>query len=120
MAERKRIVCFGDSNTWGYNPEDGSRYGEDVRWPKLLGEMLGGDFEVVEEGQNGRTIVSPDPWEWGTKCGADQILPIIESHSPIEVLVIMLGTNDLKLKFNLPTLDIAGSMQNMLKKFVDC
>lgn len=114
MAER-RIVCFGDSNTWGYNPEDGTRYGDDVRWTRLLEKKLGGDFRVIEEGQNGRTIANPDPWEWGTKCGMDQILPIVESHMPMEALVIMLGSNDLKSKFNLPAPDIAGSLQNMLK-----
>lgn len=114
MAER-RIVCFGDSNTWGYNPENGSRYSEDIRWTKLLEKRLGGDFRVIEEGQNGRTIANPDPWEWGTKCGIDQILPIVESHMPMEALVIMLGSNDLKSKFNLPVPDIAGSLQNMLK-----
>lgn len=114
MAE-KRIVCFGDSNTWGYNPENGSRYDENTRWTKLLEKKLGGDYRIIEEGQNGRTIANPDPWEWGTKCGMDQILPILESHMPMEALVIMLGSNDLKSKFGLPAPDIAGSLQNMLK-----
>ena len=115
MQER-RIVCFGDSNTWGYNPKTGMRYDEDVRWTGVLGKKLGENFRIIEEGQNGRTIANPDPWEWGTKCGMDQILPIIESHMPMEALVIMLGSNDLKAKFNLPVPDIAGSLQNMLKK----
>ena len=113
--EERRIVCFGDSNTWGYNPETGLRYSEDIRWTKLLERKLGGDFRIIEEGQNGRTIANSDPWEWGTKAGIDQILPIIESHMPMEALVIMLGTNDLKSKFHLPAPDIAGSLQNMLK-----
>ena len=114
MAE-KRIVCFGDSNTWGYDPETGTRYGDDIRWTGRLEKKLGGDFRIIEEGQNGRTIANPDPWEWGTKCGMEQILPIVESHMPMEALVIMLGTNDLKSKFHLPVPDIAGSLQNMLK-----
>lgn len=114
--DEKRIVCFGDSNTWGYNPENGTRYSDDVRWTKLLEKELGEGYRVIEEGQNGRTIANPDPWEWGTKCGMDQILPIVESHMPMEALVIMLGSNDLKSKFNLPAPDIAGSLQNMLKK----
>lgn len=114
MDERRR-VCFGDSNTWGYNPESGSRYSDDIRWTKLLEKKLGGDYRIIEEGQNGRTIANPDPWEWGTKCGMDQILPILESHMPMEALVIMLGSNDLKSKFGLPAPDIAGSLQNMLK-----
>lgn len=114
MSE-KRIVCFGDSNTWGYNPENGSRYDEDTRWTKLLEKKLGGEYRIIEEGQNGRTIANPDPWEWGTKCGLDAILPIVESHMPMEALVIMLGSNDLKAKFGLPVPDITGSLQNMLK-----
>lgn len=113
--EEKRIVCFGDSNTWGYNPENGTRYSDDIRWTKLLEKKFGGEYRIIEEGQNGRTIACPDPWEWGTKCGMDTILPIIESHMPMEALVIMLGSNDLKSKFNLPAPDIAGSLQNMLK-----
>lgn len=113
--DERRIVCFGDSNTWGYNPESGSRYIDDIRWTKLLEKKLGGDYRIIEEGQNGRTIANPDPWEWGTKCGMDQILPILESHMPMEALVIMLGSNDLKSKFGLPAPDIAGSLQNMLK-----
>ncbi len=113
--DERRIVCFGDSNTWGYNPESGLRYSDDIRWTKLLEKKLGGDYRIIEEGQNGRTIANPDPWEWGTKCGMDQILPILESHMPMEALVIMLGSNDLKSKFGLPAPDIAGSLQNMLK-----
>lgn len=116
MSER-RIVCFGDSNTWGYNPENGMRYSEYVRWTKLLEKKLGGDFRIIEEGQNGRTIANSDPWEWGTKCGIDTILPIIESQMPMEALLIMLGSNDLKSKFNLPAGDIAGSLQTMLGMF---
>ena len=111
----KRIVCFGDSNTWGFNPANGRRYDDDIRWTKLLEQKFGGKYRIIEEGQNGRTIANPDPWEWGTKCGLDHILPILESHMPMEALVIMLGSNDLKSKFHLPVPDIAGSLQNMLK-----
>ena len=111
---RKRIICFGDSNTWGFNPATGGRYDEDTRWPMLLQEKLGSEYLVLEEGQNGRTIACPDPWEWGTKSGLDYILPMVESHAPFDLLIIMLGTNDLKIKFGLPAGDIAGSLQNML------
>ena len=111
---RKRIICFGDSNTWGYDPVTGSRYDEDTRWPMLLQKSLGDAYQVIEEGQNGRTIACPDPWEWGTKCGMDYILPMAESHAPFDLLIIMLGSNDLKTKFGLPAGDIAGSLQNML------
>lgn len=64
---KKRIVCFGDSNTWGYDPVSGKRFDEDTRWTGRLQKLLGEDYCVIEEGQNGRTIASPDPWEWGDK-----------------------------------------------------
>ncbi len=109
------IVCFGDSNTYGYNPENGGRYDENIRWPKVLAKLLGEDFEIFEEGQNGRTIANADPWEGGTKCGMDYVLPMLETKRP-DILIIMLGSNDLKTKFSLPAADIAGSLQNMLMK----
>ncbi len=112
----KRIVCFGDSNTWGYNAVDGSRFPEDVRWTGLLQTKLGDGYKVIEEGQNGRSIVNVDPWEWGTKAGIDYVIPMIESHLPFDLLIIMLGSNDLKAKFGLPAGEIAGSLQNMLMK----
>ena len=113
---KKRIICFGDSNTWGFNPLDGSRYDENTRWPMVLQKLLGDEYQIIEEGQNGRTIANSDPWEWGCKCGMDYILPMVESHKPFDLLIIMLGSNDLKAKFHLPAGDIAGSLQNMLMK----
>ena len=115
---KKRIICFGDSNTWGYNPTNGTRYDENTRWPMVLQKLLGDDYQIIEEGQNGRTIANADPWEWGCKCGMDYILPMVESHKPFDLLIIMLGSNDLKAKFHLPAGDIAGSLQNMLMKTV--
>ncbi len=112
---KKKIVCFGDSNTYGYDPETGGRFGEDIRWPKRLQEILGWEYEIFEEGQNGRTIANDDPWEGGTKCGMDYVLPMLETIRP-DILVIMLGSNDLKKKFALPAGDIAGSLQTMLMK----
>lgn len=111
----KKIVCFGDSNTYGYDPETGGRFGEDVRWPKVLQKLLGDEYEIIEEGQNGRTIANDDPWEGGTKCGMDYVLPMLETKRP-DLLAIMLGSNDLKSKFNLPAADIAGSLITMIMK----
>ena len=110
----QRILCFGDSNTWGYDPATGSRF--PGRWPRVLAELLGDGYEIVEEGQNGRTIALEDPWEWGTKRGLDYCLPMIESHKPLDIIIIMLGSNDLKRKFGLPAPDIAGSLMTMIEK----
>lgn len=51
----KKILCYGDSNTFGYVPEDGSRYPKNIRWTGILGEYLGKDFEIIEQGMNNRT-----------------------------------------------------------------
>ena len=53
----KNILCYGDSNTWGANPNDGSRYTDDVRWTGILQRELGGGYQVIEEGYNGRTSI---------------------------------------------------------------
>lgn len=89
----KRILCFGDSNTWGYCPANGGRYSKKVRWPGRLAELTG--YEVIEEGLNGRTSIFPDPLlPWGT--GASYIEACVCSHQQIDLLIIMLGTNDMK------------------------
>lgn len=95
---KKRIVCFGDSNTWGYRAIEGTRYSDEVRWTGRLQEMLGPDYAVVEEGQNGRTTVWDDPIE-NRLAGLTYLWPCMESHSPIDLLIIMLGTNDTKPYF---------------------
>ena len=111
---KKRIICFGDSNTWGYDPVTGDRYDEETRWTMRMQKLLGDEYQIIEEGQNGRTIACEDPWEWGNKKGMDYVLPMVESHRPFDLLIIMLGSNDLKKKFNLPAGDIAGSLKTML------
>lgn len=65
--KKKRIICFGDSNTWGYNPVTGGRYDENTRWPMRMQQILGDEYQIIEEGQNGRTISCEDPWEWEIK-----------------------------------------------------
>ena len=89
----KKIICFGDSLTWGYIPAKGGRYSEEVRWTALLQKQLG--CTVIEEGLNGRTSIFRDPLlPFGT--GADYIQACVLSHSPADLLIIMLGINDMK------------------------
>ncbi len=103
----KRILCYGDSNTWGYDPENGKRFPADVRWTGVLRQELSSDcFEVIEEGLNGRTTVWDDPIE-GYKNGKEYLIPCLESHRPLDLVVIMLGTNDLKKRFSLSALDVS-------------
>lgn len=114
MAKR-RILCFGDSLTWGYNPDTKERYDENTRWTGILQNLFKETAIVVEEGQNGRTIATDDPAE-GEKNGLKYIEPCMESQKPFDVIVIMLGSNDLKRKFNYAAMDIAGEMEIMIKK----
>lgn len=103
----KTILCYGDSNTWGYNPITQDRFSRDERWPGVLRQELGDGYQVIEEGLNGRTTVWDDPIE-GYKNGEEYLIPCLESHQPIELVVIMLGTNDLKMRFSLSAYDIAN------------
>lgn len=112
---KKRIVCFGDSNTWGYNAETLDRFPEEVRWTSLLGEMLGDEYQVVEEGLSGRTSVIDDPLFEGLN-GYTYIHPCLMSHSPIELVIIMLGTNDTKQRFNLTSYNIAQGITRLAIK----
>jgi lysophospholipase L1-like esterase len=90
----KTIVCFGDSNTWGYVPgSNDERFPRDVRWPGRLAASLGADYEVIAEGLNGRTAAVDSPVEDG-RNGAPYFLPCLRSHKPVDLVVVYLGTND--------------------------
>jgi len=108
------ILCFGDSNTWGYVAGKGSRYPRETRWPGVLARELGDGFAVIEEGQNGRTTVWDDPVE-GHKNGRAYLVPCLESHAPLDLVVLMLGTNDLKQRFSVPPFDIGWSARSLLE-----
>lgn len=90
----KSILCYGDSNTWGYNPENGSRYPADKRWCGILQQKLGADFEVIENGIGGRSSVWDDPFLPGLN-GKDGLIYALLSARPIDLIIVMLGTNDL-------------------------
>lgn len=111
---RKRIVCFGDSNTWGHCPVDGSRYGEDTRWPCLLQQMLGDGYAVVEEGQNGRSTVWDDPVE-NRLAGLTYLWPCMDTHHPFDLLILMLGTNDTKTYFSMQAQNIADAAGRLVE-----
>ena len=114
----KTILCYGDSNTWGYDPATQTRFPRDVRWPGVLRSELGEGYLVIEEGLNGRTTVWDDPIEMD-KNGATYLRPCIQTHKPMDLVIIMLGTNDLKTRFSLPAYDIAsgaGVLVDIVKK----
>ena len=108
----KTILCFGDSNTYGYSPLDGTRFPADVRWPGRLRILLGDDYSVVEEGCNGRTTVIIDeeePW----KCGESYLRACLNSHKPVDLLIIMLGSNDMKKQYHAAARDIASGAEKL-------
>jgi len=103
----KRILCYGDSNTWGYDPATGERFPAPVRWTGVLQRELGEEYLIIEEGLNGRTTVWDDPIE-GYKNGKSYLIPCLASLRPLDLVIIMLGTNDLKKRFSLSAYDIAN------------
>ncbi len=111
----KTILCYGDSNTWGYNPITEARYPLEQRWVTLLERDLGPDYLVIPEGLNGRTTVWPDPVTGKYKSGKRTLIPILESHHPLDLVVLLLGTNDLKHRFGLSAWDIASSVQTLVE-----
>ena len=110
----RTVLCYGDSNTWGYDPATRTRYPPHVRWTGVLAARLGAEYRVVEEGLNGRTTRWDDPIEPG-RNGLTYLRPCIESHQPLDLIVIMLGTNDLKRRFDLSASDIAQSAAELAK-----
>ncbi len=118
---KKHIVCFGDSNTHGYcaDPMDcedhGDRFNENERWTRLLQQKLGDEYLVIEEGLSGRTTVFNDPLH---ECmsGLDYITPCLMSHEPVDLLIIMLGTNDTKDRFYSSAACIGIGMARLVKK----
>ena len=118
---KKHIVCFGDSNTHGYcaEPEDcaegGIRYNEEERWTCLLQRALGEDYLILEEGLSGRTTVFRDPLHEGM-AGIDVIAPLLMTHEPVDLLIIMLGTNDTKERFGANAACIGIGLERLVMK----
>lgn len=109
MADLPVVLCYGDSNTHGAIPDGGGRFARDVRWPGVLAHLLAGTAHVVEEGLNGRTTVWDDPYTPG-RNGRAYLLPCLRSHQPVDVVVVMLGTNDVKRMFHAEPYEIALGM----------
>jgi lysophospholipase L1-like esterase len=114
---RKRILCFGDSLTWGWVPvADGmptERYPADVRWTGVLADRLGDEYEVVEEGLSARTTNVDDPTDPRLN-GAAYLPGCLASSLPLNLVILMLGTNDTKAYFRRTPLDIGLGMGVLL------
>jgi lysophospholipase L1-like esterase len=109
------ILCYGDSNTWGYDVLSQGRLPINIRWTGVLRNQLGPNYWVIEEGLNGRTTVWDDPVEGEWKNGLRYLIPCLESHAPLDLVVLMLGTNDLKMRFSVPPTDIALGIERLIR-----
>lgn len=116
---QKTVLCYGDSNTWGYVPTvDYSlpkrRYARNERWPSILQELLGNDYYVIEEGLNSRTTnidSTPPP----NRNGKTYLLPCLYSHAPLDLVILALGANDAKTYFNRTPLDIKDGLAELIE-----
>lgn len=113
---KKHILCYGDSNTWGYCAEsDGGRFDDESRWTMQLQHILGDSYFICEEGLNGRTSVFEDPLFEG-RNGFATLTPVLRSHKPLDLLIIMLGTNDCKQRFAATAQNIADGVSRIVTK----
>ena len=115
---QKNILCFGDSNTHGYNSKTGGRFGIDERWTKLLQKKLGDEYYIIEEGLSGRTTSFEDPVFEGLS-GLNAIYPCMMSHEPLDLVIIMLGTNDTKDRFAANAFIIGKGLERLTQKAID-
>ena len=116
----RRILCFGDSNTFGIGPmralSDNPIHPKHIRWAGVMATALGVGWDVIVEGLPGRTTVHDDPIEGAYRNGLRTLRAIIESHRPIDLLVLLLGTNDTKQRFGLGTQDIALGVARLIRE----
>lgn len=114
----KRVLCFGDSNTWGYNPKNGERFPKGVRWTSILqNKFIKKNVEIVEEGLCGRTSVFEDSYRAGRK-GIDALAEIFQSEEIYDEVILMLGTNDCKSCYNNTAETIAEGVARCLQKIL--
>ena len=118
----RTVMCFGDSNTHGTGPRaDGGarwRHGRDRRWTRLLAARLGAGWEVIEEGHPSRTTVHADPIDGAHKSGIAVLPALLESHAPLDAVILMLGTNDLKARFSATPRAIGLGVERLARRIL--
>lgn len=114
--QAKRILCFGDSNTWGYIPgTKHQRYPANIRWTGVLQDALGLDYEVIEEGLNSRGIVKGDGRPGKEQRSAmEYILACLDTHDPLDYVIVCLGANELKAEFQLSAEEVGDNMSTLV------
>jgi len=109
----KTVLCYGDSITWGRNPSDGTRFPFEQRWPGILEAKLGRGYRIVEEGLGGRTVAT-ESWLLPNRDGRAMLLPILDSHAPLDWVIVFLGTNDCIPSLKRGAGEIAGGCASLL------
>jgi lysophospholipase L1-like esterase len=94
----KNIICFGDSNTYGYNPNTNGRYDSNIRWTGIMQNILY-EYKIIEEGYNSRTIIFKDNYD-EKNCAIDYLPKCLKKYSNFDLIIIMLGLNDFQTVFN--------------------
>ncbi len=109
-----KVLCYGDSNTWGQKPDKTGRYEVNIRWTGLLQDLLGANYYIVEEGLGSRTT----DLEYNRKLGRNgktYLVPCVASHIPVDIVTIMLGTNDLKMEYSRTAEEIATAIKGLVE-----
>ena len=111
-----RVVCYGDSNTYGFDPDPyADRYPESVRWTCVLQEQLGNGWQIIEEGKNGRaTGYRMDSVFMVNEEGPEDLVSRLEAHQPVDMLILMLGTNDCLPSYGLSAEEVAAGMEALI------
>ncbi len=110
----KSILAFGDSLTWGYVPGGAARHDFATRWPNVLASDLG-SARVIEEGLNGRMTVHDDPIVEENRSGSAVLPVLLASHSPLDLVIIMLGSNDLKFERRCTARDASYGVKRLVE-----
>lgn len=112
--DMKKIVCYGDSNTFGYNPKDASRFDENTRWTSILQDILKNEYEIINAGMCDRTgfVNNPNGFEFS----APQHFPdFISKSENIDILILWIGTNDLQFQYDINVDEIQNGLEELIK-----
>ena len=109
----KNILCFGDGNTYGFNPETGGRYGKNERWTGILQDLLKEHYNIIEEGRNARTVIFKDFTDIKT-CGVDYLPYCLNIYPNIDMIIIMLGINDFQTLFRASVDDVLDGIRTIV------
>ena len=107
-----KVLCFGDSNTFGFNPKNGSRFDKSIRWTGILQRLCGNKFHIIEAGCNNRTAFSDNPA--GKMFSGYKILPEL-LQKDLSIVILAIGINDLQFQYNVTVNDIKNGITNLIK-----